>query len=120
MAQFLLLLRRPQVNASDFSPAKLEEVVAQVQAWRDQLRASSTVISISKLKAEEGKILRTKDGQLVVDGPYSETKEVLGGFFLIKAASEVAAVEIAAGCPILSFGGSVELKPVEYVETSLS
>ena len=120
MAQFLLLLRRPEVNDSDFSPAKFEEVVAQVQAWQDQLRASSTVIGIGKLKTGEGKMLRTEDGQLVVDGPYSETKEVLGGFFLIKAANEAAAVEIAASCPILSFGGSVEVRPLEYVHTSIS
>ena len=113
MAQFLLLLRHPQLNSSDFSPAVFEEVVAHMQAWREQLCSSTTVRSIGRLKSGEGKVVRTADG-LVTDGPYSETKEILGGFFLIEVETEAAAVEIAQGCPILSFGGSVEVRPLEF------
>jgi hypothetical protein len=48
----------------------------------------------------------------VVDGPYTETKEVIGGYFLIEAADESEAVEIAKACPGLTRGGVVEVRGI--------
>jgi hypothetical protein len=48
----------------------------------------------------------------IMDGPYVETKEVLGGFFVVKAESYEAAVQIARGCPHFEFG-SVEVRRIE-------
>ncbi len=48
-----------------------------------------------------------------VDGPYSETKEVLGGFFLISAESYDDAIQICRDCPHLRFGGTIELRQIE-------
>jgi hypothetical protein len=48
----------------------------------------------------------------VTDGPYAETKEIIGGYFLIEAASEDEAVSIATGCPGLKRGGKVAVHQV--------
>ena len=46
---------------------------------------------------------------------YSETKEIVGGYFQIRAASYEEAVEIAEGCPHLEFGGSIEIREIDAV-----
>ena len=49
---------------------------------------------------------------LMTDGPFADTKEVLGGFALIEAANLDQAIEVAARIPITRFGGVVEIRPV--------
>ena len=57
--------------------------------------------------------VRVKDGKrLVTDGPFAETKEVLGGFFLIEAGSQEEAEEIAGRIPSARMGGTVEVRPL--------
>ncbi|HEY2580475.1 MAG TPA: YciI family protein [Mucilaginibacter sp.] len=51
-------------------------------------------------------------GNVVTDGPYAEIKEILMGVSVLKVATIDEAVEIAKGCPILKFGGNVEVRPV--------
>ena len=61
---------------------------------------------------EEARKVRTRDGkQRVLDGPFAEGKEVIGGYFLIEAADLDAAVAIAAKCPNAEFG-SVEVREI--------
>ena len=59
--------------------------------------------------------VRLKGGQrLVTDGPFAETKEALGGFYMIQAADLDEALELASGCPAATYG-SVEVRPIwEY------
>ena len=49
---------------------------------------------------------------LMTDGPFADTKEVLGGFVLIEAANLDEAIELAAGIPVTRYGGVVEVRPV--------
>jgi hypothetical protein len=64
--------------------------------------------------AETAKTLRVKDGALfVTDGPFTETKEILSGFYLIDAPTEARALEIAATIPTVSqMGGVIEVRPL--------
>jgi hypothetical protein len=57
--------------------------------------------------------VRVQEGQtLTTDGPFADTKEVLGGFFLVEAADLDAALEIAARIPAARMGGAVEVRPI--------
>ncbi len=57
--------------------------------------------------------VRVRDGAtLTTDGPFLETKEVLGGYFLLEAADIDAAIELAARIPAARMGGAVEVRPV--------
>ncbi len=51
-------------------------------------------------------------GRTVIDGPFAETKEYVGGYYLIAAADEDEAARIAAGCPVLEHGGFVEVRAI--------
>jgi hypothetical protein len=64
--------------------------------------------------ASTAKTLRMRDGrQLVTDGPFTETKEILSGFYLIDAESEARALELAAKIPTVSrMGGAIEVRPL--------
>jgi hypothetical protein len=56
--------------------------------------------------------VRVRDGsRLITDGPYTETKEVLGGYYIIECDNLDQALEAAARCPA-AFGGSIEVRPI--------
>ena len=58
--------------------------------------------------------IRYRDGkQVLTDGPYAETKEVIGGYWIVGASSYDEAVALAHDCPQLEFGGSIEVREVE-------
>lgn len=57
--------------------------------------------------------VRQKDGQdLTLDGPYAETKEQLGGYYIVECANLDEALEAARRVPSVAFGGSVEVRPL--------
>ncbi len=57
--------------------------------------------------------MRVQNGEmLVTDGPFADTKEVFGGYFIVRADDIDAALEIAARCPAARLGGSVEVRPI--------
>ena len=61
---------------------------------------------------EEGKLVSGKNGRIVVDGPFAESKEAIGGYFYLHVTDIEEAVEIARQCPGLEYGCTVEVRPV--------
>jgi len=116
MAQFLLLLHEQPDGFGTMSAEQIQAVVGEYMAWRESLVERDLLVDGQKLKDEGGRHLSLNDGQLqVIDGPYSEVKEVLGGFFMINADNYDAAVQISQDCPHLKFGGRIELREVDEV-----
>lgn len=114
MPEYMLLLRQPESTASALAEGDLQTLIAHIQAWHERLNQSQALRSSGKLADGEGRVLRAKnDKVLITDGPYSETKEVLGGYFIIEVADYEAALGLAKGCPILALGGSVEIRALE-------
>jgi hypothetical protein len=68
----------------------------------EQLQPGTTATTV---RVENGKTLTT-------DGPFAETKEVLGGFYLFEAADLDSALEVAARIPAARLGGAVEVRPL--------
>jgi hypothetical protein len=67
------------------------------QAVRDELASSGELVDSNQLDVEGAKIVRTSQGaRLVTDGPFTEAKELVGGYYIVDCASEDRAVEIAA------------------------
>ena len=84
------------------SPEETQRKVELYQAWSNQMRASGRYVSGEKLAEEGGKMLTRQKGRLtIVDGPYAESKEVVGGYFLLRAADYAEAVEWIRDCPML-------------------
>ena len=81
--------------------------------WLNDLQARGAWITGDQLAPpRRARAVRKRDGKvLVTDGPFTETKEAIGGFDLIEAGSLEEAVEIAAGHPIAEFG-TIEVRPL--------
>jgi hypothetical protein len=95
------------------SPEEQQQLMAKYQLWTEKVRSAGRLVASDKLKEEGGKVLRMDKGRLaIVDGPYSEAKEVVGGYFVFRAQDYEEAVEIARGCPHLPYG-RIELRQTD-------
>jgi hypothetical protein len=73
----------------------------------------ATVHSAQLQPGDTATTVRVDDGKvLTTDGPFAETKEVLGGYYLVEADNIDGALEIAAKIPAARMGGAVEVRPV--------
>jgi hypothetical protein len=80
-------------------------------AWFMRLKEQIKVAGGSPLEPS-GKLVSGKNGRVVADGPFAESKEAIGGFFHVTVNSIEEAVAIAKDCPGLNYGAQVEVRPV--------
>ena len=92
------------------SPEEMQAVAGQWMAWFQRLTAEGKATAGNPLEPV-GKIVSGKNGQ-VVDGPFAESKEAVGGYFLLQVKNLDEAVAIAQQCPGLPYGAVVEVRPV--------
>jgi hypothetical protein len=106
-----MLLFRGNDWDKGLSPEEIQRVTGEFMAWFQRLSNEGRVKAASPLE-NEGKIISGKKGRTVADGPFAESKEAIGGYFLIEASSLEEAVEVGRECPTLEYGGKVEVRPV--------
>ena len=111
--QYLLLLYLDDTAWPKMTPAEQEQGKAAYTAFTEALTKAGALKGVNRLQpTETATTVRLADGKpQVLDGPYADTKEQLGGYFLIEAADLDAAIAWAARCPTASHG-VVELRPV--------
>ena len=97
-------------DAMDLSPEEMQNHMGKWFAWIDKLKAANKYVAGEAL-TPGGKTVKGKK-PLVTDGPFAEAKEVVGGFFIVKANSIEEASEIAKDCPDLPLDGTVEIREV--------
>lgn len=90
---------------------ELEQYVTQNHAWLEHLMTSGKAKGGQAL-ARSGAMVSGKNGRSVTDGPFAESKEVVGGYLLLNVETFEEAVAIAKTCPTLAFGGKVEVRPL--------
>ena len=107
--QYALMIHAEPGYDRGLSDADREAVVAGFAAFAEDPR---TLVGAALQPAETATCLRMAGGRtLITDGPFADTKEVLGGFALIEAANLDEALELAARIPAVRFGGAVEVRP---------
>ncbi|MEO8902028.1 MAG: YciI family protein [Polyangiaceae bacterium] len=95
-------------------PAEIGAHLAKWTAWVDELaKAGHTEAHLPPLE-NGGKAVRGSS-KTVTDGPYAEAKDLVSGILVVSAASLDAAVELARGCPIYEYNGSVEVRPLRVL-----
>jgi hypothetical protein len=99
----------------EFTPEMIQAVIQKYNSWMDKLQKSGNLVSLNKLKHNDpGRNLKGFGTHLVVtDGPYAETKEIIGGYWVITARDYNEAVKLASDCPTLEFGGRIEIREVD-------
>jgi hypothetical protein len=93
------------------SPQEMQQVSGRWMTWFKGLTEQGKAVAGNPLEPV-GKIVSGKDGRVVADGPFAESKEAIGGYFLLKVNSCEEAVAIAQECPGLPYGAKVEVRPV--------
>lgn len=113
MAQFMMLLHSEPPSEGTYSPEEIQAVVQKYQDWSAKMGAAGKLAGGNKLANDPGKVLRGTDTVSVVDGPFAETKEVIGGYFILEAEDYAEASELSKSCPHLAFGGTIELRQID-------
>jgi hypothetical protein len=109
--QYALMIYAEPGYADSLAETEREALRAEFLA----LLGDSRVVEAARLEpAETATSVRVIGGRtLMTDGPFADTKEVLGGFAIIEAANLDDAVELAARIPVTRYGGAIEVRPVE-------
>ncbi|MGK7397496.1 MAG: YciI family protein [Candidatus Cyclobacteriaceae bacterium M3_2C_046] len=110
MKKFLLLLHEDAEAMSKLSPKEMEQLVQAHFEWATKLGESGHLISGDGLDPAS-KVIIGKDC-VIKDGPYIESKEVIGGYYLLQAQSLEAVLELAKACPNHLWGGTTEIRPI--------
>ena len=108
-----MVLSRGQWDA-DASPADIQTSIDQFYEWRDKLVREGKMKGGQRLARQARLVTR----QAVIDGPFSEAKEIIGGYWFIVAASLDEAAKIAAQNPCLARGLVYEVRPVDPAKAS--
>ncbi len=119
--QYMLLIYAEDGRWESLSDAERESVYAQYRAFGDELDRSQAFVGGAELQGvSSATSVRVRDGETeVTDGPFAETKEALGGYYLIEADSLDEAIQWAAKIPAATHG-AVEVRPLVTREAEVS
>jgi hypothetical protein len=114
MPQYLISVWHDDTYETDFSTPEAQRRVAQVGAFNDELqKAGAWVFAAGLHPASSATVVRSSGGRVsMTDGPYAETKEQMGGFWVIEAPDLDAALEWA-GKAAAANEGPVEVRPAQ-------
>ena len=93
------------------SPEQMQQVFDRWMKWFNGLKTEGTALAGNPLEPQ-GKVVSGTNGRVVSDGPFTESKETIGGYFLLNVATMDQAVAVAQQCPGLPHGIRVEVRPV--------
>lgn len=109
MSEFVFLYRGGDPSGS---PQEMQQVMQKWMTWMKELGEKGHVKDIGHPLDPTGKVVKGKQKKIVTDGPYAETKDIVGGYTLVEAKDLAHAAELSMGCPIFERGGCVEVRPV--------
>ena len=109
-----LFIFRYQQNTPDPTPEEMQQVFGAWMGWMKDMKAKGQYLAGDPL-GDDGKVLRGPRGGKVTDGPYAESKEIVGGYMVIAADNLAHATTIAKDCPGLNRGGIVEVRSIDLL-----
>ncbi len=111
--RYMILIYGKESDWEDVTPERAGEIMGAYHAYTEKLKAAGVHVAGDELNVvATAKSVRGEGGTQVADGPFVDTKEALGGYYLIDCASEGEALNWARQAPTMMHGGGVELRPV--------
>jgi hypothetical protein len=119
--QYLLLIYDPAGGWESATEAEVKAVYEEYYAFTNDLREQGKLVSANQLEpVSSATSVKVRNGEkLVTDGPFAETREVLGGYYLIEADSLEEATDWAARIPSARYG-TIEVRPVVMQQAEVS
>ena len=109
MAKFLFVYRGAGETVARMTPEEQQQHMLQWEKWIGEGMAKGWMLDPGDGLTPEGRMVSAR---VVTDGPFVESKEIVGGFSIIQAETIDAAAEHAKGCPGVLVGGRVEVRPL--------
>ena len=109
MKKYMIFLKEDLQLVKNMSQEQLQEDIKQFTQWVEKLAKTGNYVSGDPLETSGWLI---KKDEILTDGPFIESKEAIGGYFIIQAENAQKAIEIAQSCPIFTQGGYLELRPI--------
>jgi len=109
--QYMFLVKGGSCNDSGLSAEQMQAKMTEVYAWIESLTKKG-VMSAAQPLTPDRKIVSGKNGGVISDGIAAESKEAIGGFFIVTAATMDEAVDIARTCPMFNYGGQLEVRQI--------
>jgi hypothetical protein len=114
MNEYMLIFRNAMLKGHEKPTVEqMQTMVTQWQNWIIDISYQGKYGSTNRLLSE-GKTI--KPGKVVIEGPFVEAKEMVGGYLIIKSDNLDEAVELAKSCPSLDYGGTVEVRNVMAID----
>jgi hypothetical protein len=108
MSEFVYLYR---FSERPGSPEEMQRSMQKCIAWMKDLGERGHIKNPGQPLELGGKLVKGAQ-KIITDGPFTESKDIVGGYSVIEANDIDQAVELSFGCPILEGGGTVEVRPV--------
>jgi len=109
--QYMFLVRGGACNDGKLSAEQMQAKMQEVYAWIDGLTRKG-VMSAAQPLTPDGKLVSGKNASTVSDVIAAESKEAVGGFFIVNATTMDEAVNIARTCPMFKHGGMLEVRQI--------
>jgi hypothetical protein len=113
MKDFLLVFRNDFNAIPKASPEEMQATTKLWMDWVGGIAAQNKLVNRGNSLASGGKVVRPNN--VITDGPYTEIKELIGGYTIVKCDTYEEAIELSKGCPILSVGGNVEIREIKVM-----
>ena len=112
--KYLCLIYHDEKKIDALSADDINAVVGDCEPFTAELKSNGQLLAAERLKTtSSATTIRVDSGKVsITDGPFAETKEQLGGFFLVEAKDLDEAIGIASRLPPARLGGAVEVRPV--------
>ena len=113
MKDFLLVYRNDYSKMPKASPEEMQASVKRWMDWIGGIAAQNQLTDRGNRLEPSGKVV--KPDNIIADGPYTEIKETIVGYSIVKGDTIEEAIEFAKGCPILKSGGNVEVREISIM-----
>jgi hypothetical protein len=113
--QYMFLVRGAACDGGDLSPEQMQAQMREVYAWIDDLTKKGVMTAAQPL-TPGGRMVSGKNGGVISDGIAAESKEAVGGFFIVNAATMDEAVSVARTCPAFNHGARLEVRQIASLD----
>jgi hypothetical protein len=115
--RYMLLIYGDEAAFADMDPQQTSATMQEYEKYSNWLGEKGWMIDGDPLAdTSQATTVRQRDGKtLTIDGPFAETKEQLGGYYVVECANLDEAIEAATRLPAVAAGGSVEVRPIIHM-----
>ncbi len=113
MAEYMICIKGDMSAWNQLSPSERDQILAKYRAFTENLMKEDRFVSGAGL-GDKKWVIKDRGMGVSVDGPFTESKETLTGYIIMRADSDAQAVSFASLCPALTHGEHVELFPLGH------